>query len=188
MKYFLISLGVLLLIIFGIVIFNTGGSKTVTTPGKKPVVLMDYLKNNNASVQFSVEGPINAIENHRNTIVTVGPTSRNVTVFGGYQGQALVTHTYPNDTNSYSAFLAALNRAGFTKDRKLANGVNSESVCPTATRNHYVLVDSSKEVMNLWSAPCTAGSFGGSVSLTTTLFQAQIPNYSTAVTVPTTSN
>lgn len=184
MKYFLISLGVLLLIIFGIVIFNTGGTKTVNTPGKKPVVLMDYLNNNNASVQFSVEGPINAIENHRTTLITVGPTSRNVTVFTGYQGQALVSKSYPNDTNSYSAFLAALNRAGFTKDRKLANGVNSESVCPTGSRNHYLLVENGKDQMNLWSAPCASGSFGGNVGLTTTLFQAQIPNYANVVNIP----
>jgi hypothetical protein len=187
MKYFLISFGVLLLIIFGIVIFNRGGTKTVTSPGRKPVVLMDYVNNQNATVQFSTEGPINAIENHRTTVVTIGPSSRNVSVYGGYQGQALVNQSYVNDKNSYSAFLAALNRAGFTRDRKLANGVNSESVCPTGSRSHYLIVENGKDVMDLWSATCTAGSYGGNVSLTSTLFQAQIPSYSSVVNVPATA-
>lgn len=183
MKYFLISLGVVLLIIFSIVIFNRGGSKTVTT-GRKPVSLMSYAPNDSASVQFSVEGPINAIENHRTTTISVSPNTRNVTVYTGYQGQVLTSKTYPNDTKSYSAFLAALNRAAFTKERPLAKGISSVSVCPTASRNHYLIVDNNKDVMDLWSATCVTGSFAGSVQLTTTLFQAQIPNYNQAIAVP----
>lgn len=181
MKYFLVSLGVVLLIIFGIVIFNRGGTKTVNAPGKKPVTLMSYANNTNASVQYSVEGPINARENHRTTVITVAPNSRSIVIYTGYQSQVLSSQTYANDTNAYSAFLAALNRAGFTIERRVASGVNSASVCPTASRTHYVVVDGSKDVMNLWSATCTAGTFGGNATLTTTLFQTQIPNYSTFV-------
>lgn len=181
MRYLLISLGVVLLIIFGIVIFNRGGSKTVTTSGKKPIALMDYATNTNASVQYSVEGPINALENHRTTLVTVSPNSRTVTVFSGYQGQALVSKTFSNDDNAYHEFLAALNRAGFTKERKLGANVNEESVCPTGNRTNYKLVENNKDLINLWSATCTSGSFGGSTTLTTTLFQTQIPGYNAIV-------
>lgn len=182
MKYLLISLGVVLLIIFGIVIFNRGGTKTVTTTNsKKPITLLDYATNNNAVVQYSLEGPINAVEDHRTTQITISPTSRIVTVFKGYQFQALVSRTYPNDNNSYNEFLTALNRAGFTKEHKLEVAVSEASICPTASRTNYRLIDNGKDVMNLWSATCTTGSFGGSIPLTTTLFQTQIPNYGTVI-------
>jgi len=182
MKYFFISLGVLLLIIFGIVIFNNGGSKTATTStAKKAIKLTDYASNNAASVQYIVEGPITALENHRIIQITVSPLSRSVNVFTGYQGQVLISQTFHNDSTAYGEFLAALNRAAFTKDRKVANSINPESICPTNNRTHYKIVDSSKDAMDLWSSSCAAGSFGGSVSLTGTLFRAQIPNYNRIV-------
>jgi hypothetical protein len=178
MRYFLISLGVVLLIIFGVVIFNRGGS-TPTRSIKKPITLLDYATNNNASVQYIVEGPINALENHRTTQVVVSPTSRIITVFSGYQQQTLGSKTLPNDQNSYKAFLNALNQANFTREKVTPRNVNPASVCPTGSRTHYQLVDGAKDVMDLWSATCTAaGSFGGNVPLTSTLFQTQIPGYS----------
>ncbi|MEO5627504.1 MAG: hypothetical protein ABIQ89_01290 [Candidatus Saccharimonadales bacterium] len=177
MKYFLISLGVLLLIIFGIVVFNRGGSKTVTTPSHKVVKLSDYKTNNNAAVDFTISGAINALENHRSIKITISPLTRNVTVFTGYEGQVLTSQTYPNDVNSYSDFLAAITRAGFTVERKIDSKISSQAICPTGSRSYYKLVDSTKDVIDLWTASCTKGSFGGNVALTNSLFQSQIPNY-----------
>jgi hypothetical protein len=179
MKYILITLGVVLLIIFGIVIFNSGGSKTVVSPGKKVIKLTDYTTNNNASVQYTVEGPINALENHRTLQINVSPTSRTINIFTGYQGESLVSQTYTNGTNSYQAFLAALNRASFTREHRLSQSVNPDSICPVGNRTHYVVIDNNKDVMNLWSASCATGTFGGNISLTGTLFKSQIPNYAT---------
>jgi hypothetical protein len=65
MKYILITLGVVLLIIFGIVIINRGGGKTAVLTGKKVIKLTDYATNNNALMRYNIEGPINALENHR---------------------------------------------------------------------------------------------------------------------------
>jgi hypothetical protein len=181
MKYILITLGVVLLIIFGIVIINRGGGKTAVLTGKKVIKLTDYATNNNALMRYNIEGPINALENHRSMQVDVGPTSRSITIFTGYQGQVLTTQSYPNDGTAYSAFLAALNRAGFTRERRLDASTNSDSVCPTANRTHYIVSDNNKDAMNLWSASCTAGSFNGNTTLTQTLFKSQIPNYSAFV-------
>lgn len=181
MRYILISLGVVLLIIFGIVIFSNSGTKTVTAPGNKTVKLLDYTNNTNASVQYIVEGPINALENHRTIQINIGPNSRSVTVFTGYQGQALGGQTYPNDINAYQTFLTALNRANFTRERKLAKGLSADAVCPNGSRSHYVVAENSKDLMNLWSASCTRGTFDGNQPLTVGLFQAQIPNYNSVV-------
>lgn len=182
MRYILIALGVLLLIIFGIVIFNRGGnSNKEVVVQKQAIKVTDFAQDADAEVSFSQEGPINAIENHRSVKITVSQTSRNITVFAGYQGQVLSTQTLPNDVDSYGAFLAALNRASFARERRLDANASSASVCPTGNRIHYVIVNDNKEAMNLWSGSCTTGSFGGNPSLTATLFRAQIPNYNQIV-------
>lgn len=178
MKYILISLGVLLLIIFGIVVFNRGGSETATQPGKKAIKLSDFETNSNAAVEYTIEGAINSIENHRSIQMNIGPTGRTLTVYTGYQGQILKTQTLPNDNGSYGDFIAALARAGFVKERRIDSNISSQSVCPTGSRTHYKIIDGSEDVMNLWSASCTSGSYAGNVSLTTTLFRNQFPNYS----------
>jgi len=178
MKYILISLGVLLLIIFGIVIFNQGGSPRVETPAKQAVKLTDFSTKDNASVEFTTEGAIIAPENHRTILINISPLTRTVTVFTGYEGQVFKTQTLPNDKNSYTEFLAALARAGFVKERKIDGSISSQAICPTGTRTHYKVIEGGNDVQNLWSASCTTGSFGGNTPLTGTLFRAQIPNYS----------
>jgi len=182
MKYFLTSLGVVLLIIFGIVVF--GRSSTTTTPGvsgHKTLQLSDYQANNNAYVAYEIAGPINAVENHVSLKITVSPNSRTINVYQGYQNAVLTSQTLGNDSAAYSQFLAALNKAGFTNERTIAKGTNATSICPTGTRSNFSLVDGSKDVMNLWTASCTLGSYGGNVNMTTHLFEAQIPDYSTLV-------
>lgn len=182
MRYILISLGVVLLIIFGIVIFNSGGSKTVKTPTAKTIKLLDYATNTNASVQYTVEGPINSLELHRTIQITITPVDRTVTLFTGYQGQSLGGQTLPNDKNSYREFLEALNRASFLAERKLPNGVTVNAICPAGSRSHFKLVEGSKDLVNRWSASCNKGSFGGNLPLTINLFKSQIPNYGKVIT------
>lgn len=181
MKYFLISLGVILLIIFGIVIFNRSDTQTAKTLTQKTVLPTDYTTNQSANMQMTIEGPINANENHQAVQIIVGPKSRTINVFTGYEGQIAKTQTFPNNQQAYSQFLEALNRAHFTTERKIATNVNPEAICPLGSRNHYLIVDNNKDVTNLWMASCTAGTFGGNVQLTNNLFQSQIPNYSNFV-------
>lgn len=180
MRYFLISLGVVLLIIFGVVIFNRPhGNKTANTNSAKTVKLNDFAENNNANVQMNIDGPINAIENHRGIQVLISPTTRILNVFTGYQGQVMTTQTLSNDSTSYKQFLVSLDRALFTNKRNIADNASSNAICPTGNRTHYTVVDNGKIIMDSWNASCSRGTFGGNASLTNSLFQAQIPNYST---------
>ncbi len=177
MRYIFITLGVVLLIIFGVVIFNRGDSKP-HTPAQKMATMMDYASNSNTSVVYTVSGPITGNENHRVTQISVSSSSRTITVYEGYQNQALGTQTLPNNQAAYQAFLAALNQANFLRKKVVPASVQPESICPTSNRTSYVINDGAKEVLNSWSATCTSnGSFGGNVSLTATLFQNQIPGY-----------
>lgn len=177
MKYILISLGVVLLIIFGIVIFNRGGNEAPRTSNKGVVKLTDVINNDNSSVEYNVAGEINAIENHRAIQIIISPTTRTINVYTGYEGQILNTQTYTNDKNAYSDFITALGRAGFTRERRIDANLNPQAICPTGSRTHYKIFNGSEELTNLWTASCTGGSYGGSVSLTNNLFKAQIPDY-----------
>lgn len=178
LKYVLIGLGVILLIVFGIVLFNRGGSENKVTPGKRTVKLSDFITKDNSSVEYNTAGAINALENHRAIQIIVTPTTRTINVYTGYNGQILNTQTYSNTQNAYSDFITALGRAGFTRERRLDANISSQSVCPTGSRTHYKLFEGSDEVMNLWTASCTSGSYAGNVSLTNSLFKSQIPDYS----------
>lgn len=179
MKYILISLGVVLLIIFGIVIFNRGGTEKPRTSDKKSVTLAEVIKNDDSSVEYNVAGEINATENHRAIQIIISPTSRTVNVYTGYEGQILNTQTYTNNKNAYSDFITALGRAGFSKERRIDANINPQAICPTGSRTHYKIFDGSQEQMDRWTASCASGSYGGNVSLTNTLFTAQIPDYNT---------
>ena len=179
MRYFLVSLGVVLLIIFGIVIINSGSSTKTATTGHKVVKLSDYATKDDAFVRYQVQGPINALENHVSMSISISSTTRTLDVFEGYQNTLLTSKTYANDDNSYSQFLAALNHAGFLKERSVAKTVDPVAVCPTSNRTHYYLVEAGKNVTDLWSTTCLSGSFAGSTTLTGSLFKTQIPDYDT---------
>ncbi len=178
MRYILITFGVVLLIIFGVVIFNRDSGQPNNPAGRRAIKLSDYVTNNNASVEYTVQGPIIALENHRSISIRISPTTRVIDVLTGYQGQVLRSQTYANDNNSYSDFLAALGRTGFTRERRLGGNINTQSICPTGNRSFYVINDNNKDVMNLWTASCTKGTYAGS-TVTNNLFKAQIPDYTT---------
>lgn len=179
MRYWIATISVIFLVILGFLLINRRGSQTATTPSDRVVKLSDYKDNSNAQVQYVIEGPIKANENHRAIQITISPTSRQINVMTGYQGQTLSSKTYENNSDAYGEFLAALTRANFTKVRESAKDVNPVSVCPLASRSHYQIIQNGQYQMDLWSAPCVSGSFAGNVPLTTSLFQLQIPDYKT---------
>ncbi len=178
MRYFLISLGVVLLIIFGIVILNSGDSPKTATNGSKVVKLSDYTAKDSSLVRYEVQGPINALENHVSMSISISSSSRTLDIFQGYQKALLTSKTYANDDSAYSQFLAALSHAGFIKEKAVAKTVDPVAICPTNNRTHYKLIENNKNVTDLWSATCTSGSFAGNTALTNSLFRAQIPDYS----------
>lgn len=176
-RYFLTAFAVIVLLIIGIVVIvrSDSDSNTVT---QNELRLMDYADKSGSSVQLNMEGPINAAENHRTVRVTVTPLTRTIDIIAGYEGQVIDTKTYDNNQDAYQEFLAALQRAGYTRERQIASN-NSQSVCPTGSRTHFRITDGPETPMNTWNASCTQGTFGGDVSLTNRLFQAQIPDYNT---------
>lgn len=178
LKVFLATFVVILLLIFGIVLITRGGgssSDNVTVGGKPGLV--DYADNTNAEVRYTLEGPINAAEQHRTVRMSVSPTIRQIDVIRGYEGEVIDRKTYDNNSNAYKEFLEALQRAGFTQEKGVKGNASSAAICPLGNRTHYQLVEKGENRTNLWSASCAQGSFGGNASLTTSLFQMQFPDY-----------
>ena len=159
------------------VVLFTRPQSQKATKNNKVIKLSSYVKNNNAQVRYTTEGPINASEDHRSVQISVSPTSRTINIIAGYQGQVIASQTYPNDTKAYGDFLEALNKVKFTVERPVAVGISSQSICPLGNRTHFEIIENAKDVMNLWTASCTTGSFGGNASTTRSLFKLQIPDY-----------
>lgn len=179
MRYWIATLGVLFLLIIGFILINRNGSKTATTSSDHVVKLSDYKDNTSAQVQYVIEGPIKASETHQSIQITISPTSRQINILTGYQGQVTSSKIYENNSDAYGEFLAALARANFTKVRESAKDLNPTAVCPLENRSHYQIIQNGQYQMDLWSASCVSGSFAGNIPLTAALFQLQIPDYKT---------
>lgn len=174
-RFFLLSLVVIALLVFGIIFIIRGGSDrdTVVDTG---VNLTELADEGRGTVEFNMEGPINAQEDHRTIRMTVNSNVRLIEIISGYEGQVISSQSYANNGEAYSEFLAALTRAGFNRERT-RDDISSDAVCPTGNRTHYRVIDGDVK-QNSWSASCVDGTFNGNVSLTQRLFQAQFPNYS----------
>lgn len=173
MKYFLGVLGVILVLILIVVLLFRGSNDTSSVENVKR--LSEYATEANSEAVFTTAGAINAEENHRVVQVTVNGSTRTFEILDGYNGKASTTKTYPNTTEAFEAFLAALEQVGFTRTRN--SSTSFDSVCPAGQRFSYSLVSGDETVVNAWSANCNKGTFGGNAHQTSRLFQAQIPDY-----------
>ncbi len=158
-------------------LLTRGGNQTAVSPNDRAIKLSNYVANPDAKLVYIKDGPINASQNHRAIRITVTPNFKIIDVIQGYQGAVIKTETFANSNDAFGQFLAALDRVGYTKENRGKSYKDSISACPTALRYYYRIYASDEEIMNLWSASCTTGSFAGDVRSTQSLFQAQIPDY-----------
>ncbi len=180
-----IAIGIILFLLFVgiIVVFANRGAKPVQQPGvARPSTLVSYA-DTSTEVRYTMEGQINARENHRVVQIGVSRDYRTYTLFDGYQGSVIKTETLGNDRDAYEAFLAALQNSGYTRARIATKGVNPLGACPTGRRSHYDIVQAGDTVQSLWSTTCSSirGTFAGSAGTVQKLFEAQIPDYSKLV-------
>lgn len=132
-----------------------------------------------SEVRFTHEGRVNARENRRTLQITVSKAQRRAVLYEGYQGKVIRSETYPNDADSYRAFLSALHNSGYTKTRQPTRDIEPIGACPMGARYHYDVIGDEDSQQSLWSSSCESarGTFGGSASSVRGLFRAQLPNY-----------
>lgn len=177
-RFILAGLGIFLIIVLFIWFLASRGNRPQQDLGVQRSALTDYALTA-TEVRYTLEGEINARENHRSVQIIVGQSTRTITVFEGYQGKVLKSETYLNDSDAYRAFLAGLENSGYTKSRVATRNVDPLAACPTGKRYRYDIINGSDVKQSLWSASCngTRGTFNGNTSNVQNLFEAQVPDY-----------
>jgi hypothetical protein len=177
--FFGLLLVVALLILLIVLIVHGGGKPKVPTSSRT----LDSYSNTSATVSMEIDGPINAQSEHDQLLVTIGSNSATLQVMQGYNGNVTKTDNYANTQAAYDAFLHALEYAGFTEGSTASNLSDDSGYCPLGDRYVFELQQNGSSIERYWTTNCsgTPHSFAGNVGLVTTLFQNQIPGYSTDV-------
>lgn len=146
--------------------------------GSRAIELREYA-DADSRVEYTVYGPIVAQEDRRAIRISVSETERYVAVLEGYEEKIMRRESFGNNQSAYDEFLAALERAGYTREKDAPE--DRSGFCPTGKQYTYNLYENGGDILKNWSTSCTKkhGSFGGDASLVRRLFQAQIPDYRT---------
>jgi hypothetical protein len=164
------------LLIVLIILITTSGSKTTKTLPRT----LDSYANTDAVVSMTIDGPINADQIHESILISVSNSTATYEQLQGYQGQVVNLQTFPDNVNSFTAFLFALERAGFTDGNKSAALQNQQGYCPLGDRYIFELNQNNHLLEHYWSTSCGGKNYTylGELGATITLFQNQIPGYS----------
>jgi len=175
LKYFVGFIATIVLIILLIIlIFHGGGAKVPST-----AKTLDSYASTDAEVSVTIDGPIVADQNHQAVKITVSNDSAVFEQIQGYQGDVIKQQSYPNNTDAYTNFLFALERAGFTEGSSASNLKDERGYCPLGDRYIFEINQDGKELERYWATSCgNPKTYKGIVGLTLTLFQDQIPDYS----------
>lgn len=177
MRYFLaflVTIGLLIILIF--VLFTGGGNDKAKVPTSKKT-LVSYA-NTDAEASLLIAGPINANSLHERILITVNSSAVTYKAFRGYDGFVTRTERFANSENAYSAFLSGLTTSGFTSQRTGTSYGDGAGTCPLGQRYTFKFVDNGKSLVNSWAGSCGGTkTFLGSLNLTISLFQLQVPDY-----------
>lgn len=130
-------------------------------------------------VRYTMYGVVNGQEIHRDIRITIGPGTRLIEVVQGYNGQVIKSEEFPNTSEAYRTFAAALNGAGYALSvGPEGRGIEDQS-CPLGRRYAYEVAPDSNDISRTWSTSCATnqGTFGGNAQQVRSLFQRQIPDY-----------
>jgi uncharacterized iron-regulated membrane protein len=179
-RIFLAVIGFLCLIFLVIILFaGGGGKKPIHT---NPIEPLPSYASTDAQVIMTIDGAINGDDTHRAIRVTVDQNSRELDVIQGYSDTVIQNNPNYNTKNAYSAFLSALDVAGFTVQRKgPAANISEAGQCPLGQRINFELQQDGNVLLNSWTTSCSAknGNLGGNSQLLQQLFENQITNYET---------
>jgi hypothetical protein len=173
---FFVTIGLIILLI--VLLFSGGDSapsKKVPNSGR---TLESYAQTD-AQVRFTIDGPINAVENHRQAQIIVDRNNATFNLIKGYDGSVISTQSFANTTASYSAFLHGLEMLNFTKGDTSDKSLASENGhCPTGNRYGFDLMQDGRSIEHFWATSCGGNhTYLGNVETTRFLFEQQIPHY-----------
>lgn len=131
------------------------------------------------TVQYTVTGPVIAKEDQRSIRIKVSKDSRVVEVLQSYNAAVVKSQNLPNTKESFDAFIAALNGAGFASSVGPEGRGDEAQSCPLGRKFAFEIAPGMSESFRSWSNSCgnKQGTFTGNQTTVQTLFQKQIPNY-----------
>ncbi len=161
---------------------NTLKSSNVKQEVPKSVKLSDN-QNNGSQMRYVITGPVVANPNFRKTTIIVSAKQSVVEVTKGYESAPSLSQAFTNNQTAYNTFLSALGVVGFTSTKAVPAGASREGSCATGNKYSYQIYANGAFTQDTWNTSCDSrtGSFNGSTSRVQSLFQAQIPNYSSIV-------
>jgi len=179
-----IILAIVGFIVFIVIMINlfTGGAKKTPVTTKPAIQPLASYAETNATVSLITDGIINGDELHRSIRITVSANQREVDVLQGYNPRVITSKTFVNNQEAFTVFLKAIANAGFvTKQKNPKAPADERGLCPLGFRYIYELNNDGDDLSRLWSSSCgtAVGTSAGNASTLLTLFQYQIPNYST---------
>lgn len=176
MRYFLgflVAIGLIVLVFILIIRGLTGGPKQSNVQ----TLLTDYSKTETV-MRITVDGAVNADQQHRKVRITVGRDENVLETLRGYQDEVIETKTYPNNEESYYTFLRAIQLQGYTKGIDDPERADERGQCPTGKRYIFEIVTGNATVQRFWKTSCGPGTFNGNSGTIRLLFQKQVPDYS----------
>jgi len=169
---FLVAIGLIILIVF-LMLSGNGGSKLPATTK----TLTSYTNDNDA-VRLTIDGPVNADQNHLGIQITVDSSDVTFEQLQGYQGSVVNLQNFANNQPAFAVFLYALNYAGFTKGNTAKSLSDERGYCSQGDRYIFELLENGNDVERYWTSSCgSPKTYLGSLGLTLTLFKAQVPGY-----------
>lgn len=175
-----IAIAIAALVSVGRAIFGNGGTSTPAQVDTSEQTLLNTSLTH--AVRMTVRGPIVADEDFRSYQITISPTSRSLVTYSGYLDQVIDNKQLSNNTEAYTQFVYALNRANMI-DGTVLTGEKDDmrGVCATGQVYMFETLDSGNSVKDLWTSTCSGskGSFKASVDQVQSLFLQQIPDNAT---------
>jgi len=171
--------GFIIFIVLLVVLLGHGGKKPAPLNPIKP--LGDYAQTS-ATVSFTADGIVNGDEMHRAIRITVGANRRQLDVLQGYNPQVILSQSFANNQEAYTVFLKAIANNGFVAKLKNSKAPTDErGQCALGFRYILDLNDGTDDLSRLWASTCgtAVGNSGGAITTLQTLFQDQVPSYST---------
>lgn len=175
-----IAIAIAALVSVGRAIFGNG---TTSTPAQIDTSQQALLNTSlSHAVRMTVRGPIVADEDFRSYQITVSPTSRSLVTYSGYLDQVIDSKQLGNNTEAYTQFVYALNRANMIDGTVLTGDKDDmRGVCATGQVYMFETLDNGTTAKDLWTSTCSGskGSFKASVPQVQSLFLQQIPDNGT---------
>jgi hypothetical protein len=177
MRYFLgflAAIGLIVLVFILVLRGFSGGGK----PPVNKAVLSDYTSTETV-MQLTLDGPVNADQNHERVRITIGRTINTIEIMKGYENKVVDSRIYPNNEEAYGNFLRSLQLLGYTKGNADPKFADERGACPLGQRYVYEIVSGDASVQRFWNTSCNGGgTFTGAANNIRTLFKQQIPDYS----------